>query len=273
MPETRLYSRCQGAGPSLLIIPGGPGDADAASGMFPYLEGRFRVITFDRRGQARSPIVDGGMVEGVHTHSEDIHQMLAEITNEPVFVVGSSLGALIGMDLVLRYPEQVRVLVAHEPPSTDLLEEEEQAAAMFDRVDAERIFRDHGVMAALAKFIEFTGVRRDGREEDAPRFQPSAATKANAEFFFDFDGPAVRGYHVDIEGLRRSPVRVIPAAGSTNPDVWLHRCGVGLGKKLGHEVVYFPGGHGAFSSHPKGFAEKLIELLAGHKEQALRQTP
>ena len=259
----KLYFQQRGAGPTILIIPGGPGDADAASAMVPYLEERYRVITFDRRGQARSPIVDGHAVEGVHTHSEDIHRMLLDITSEPVFIVGSSLGALIGMDLVLRYPEQVRMLVAHEPPSTDLLDDDEQAAAMFDRVEAERIYRSDGVLAALAKFIQFTGVRHDGREEGAPRFRPTVATTANAEFFFNFDGPAVRGYQLDVQRLRESAVPVIPAAGSANSKVWLHRCGVGLAKKLGRELVRFPGGHGAFSSHPQGFATKLHEVFGG----------
>ena len=61
--------------------------------------------------------------------------------------------------------------------------------------------------------------------------------------------------------LRNSPVRIVPAAGSTNRDVWLHQCGRGLAAQLGKELVEFPGGHGAFSSHPRGFALKLDQTL------------
>ena len=254
-----VYYQERGAGPLLLIIPGGPGDADAAAGMVRYLERSYRVVTFDRRGQSRSPM--GAGVAGVETHSEDVHQLLASLTDEPALVLGSSLGALIGLDLVTRHPEQVRVLVAHEPPSTDLLHEVDRAAAIRDRVDAEALFQRDGVGAALRKFIEFTGVRRDGREADADLFRPTAATTANAEFFFRWDAPAVRSYRLDLERLRESDVRIVPAAGSTNSDVWLHRCGRGLAEQLGKELVEFPGGHGAFSSHPRGFAARLDQVL------------
>jgi pimeloyl-ACP methyl ester carboxylesterase len=41
--------------------------------------------------------------------------------NEPAFVFGSSIGALIGLDLIARNPEQVRILIAHDPPAWELL--------------------------------------------------------------------------------------------------------------------------------------------------------
>ncbi len=256
-----IYHQQRGSGPLLLIIPGGPGDADASAGLVRHLENSYRVVTFDRRGQSRSPLDKGAGVAGVETHCDDVHLLLESLTQEPVFVLGSSLGALIGLDLVARYPEQVSALVAHEPPSTDLLDASHRAAAVQDREKAEELFHRDGVLAALRKFIEFTGVRRDGREADAEVFRPTAATTANAEFFFACDAPAVRGYRLDLEKLRKSPVRIVPAAGSTNRDVWLHQCGRGLAAQLGQNLVEFPGGHGAFSSHPRGFASKLHEVF------------
>ena len=56
-------------------------------------------------------------------HGDDAHRLLAALTDEPAFVVGLSLGALIALELIATHPEQVRMLVAHEPISAELLVE------------------------------------------------------------------------------------------------------------------------------------------------------
>jgi len=43
------------------------------------------------------------------------------LRDEPASVFGNSSGAIIGLELAARHPEQVRVLVAHEPPLFELL--------------------------------------------------------------------------------------------------------------------------------------------------------
>src|SRR5215510_15361737 len=103
----------------LLILPGGDGDADTADARHELID-RYMVITYDRRGMSRSKIDGPGQSLTIATHSDDAHRLLAALTNQPVFVFGS-VGALIGLDLVARYPEQVAIFVAHEPPAFELL--------------------------------------------------------------------------------------------------------------------------------------------------------
>jgi pimeloyl-ACP methyl ester carboxylesterase len=50
---------------------------------------------------------------------------LIEIVAPLVRMFGGSLGGLTGLDLVARHPQQVRTLVVHEPPATELLPEQE----------------------------------------------------------------------------------------------------------------------------------------------------
>jgi pimeloyl-ACP methyl ester carboxylesterase len=59
----------------------------------------------------------------IEAHAEDAHLLLAELTVEPAYVFGSSLGALIGLVLVATHPDQVRLLVAHEAAVAQLLPE------------------------------------------------------------------------------------------------------------------------------------------------------
>ena len=121
-----LFYRVRGSGPMLLILPGGDGDADTADALRHELIDRYMVITYDRRGMSRSKIDGPGQSLTIATHSDDAHRLLAALTNQPVFVFGSSIGALVGLDLVARHPEQVAIFVAHEPPAFELLPDEER---------------------------------------------------------------------------------------------------------------------------------------------------
>lgn len=66
----------------------------------------------------------------MHTHSEDAHRLLANLTKEPAYVFGSSSGAVIGLDLCIRHPEQVQLLIPHEPVLLQLLSENELKQAI-----------------------------------------------------------------------------------------------------------------------------------------------
>jgi pimeloyl-ACP methyl ester carboxylesterase len=72
-----------------------------------------RVITYDRRGYARS---GGAPVHSLGTHTEDAASLLRHLRTSPAVVVGTSAGAVIAIDLAVRHPELVRVVIAHEAP-------------------------------------------------------------------------------------------------------------------------------------------------------------
>src|SRR5262245_49796901 len=112
--------------PTLLMF-GSPMDASG----FADLAERFgdrTVVTYDPRGAGRSRRT----VTGESTpeqHADDIHHVIEAVGGGPVDVFASSGGAVNALALVARYPEQVRVLVAHEPPTAQLLPDREQALA------------------------------------------------------------------------------------------------------------------------------------------------
>ena len=116
VPGATLYYKLRGTGPLLLVLPGDDGDADVSDGVTEYLTERYSVLTYDRRGLSRSPIADHEAILRLSTHSEDVHYLLAAVTSQPAVVIANSIGGLIGLDLVARHPEQVRLLIAHEPP-------------------------------------------------------------------------------------------------------------------------------------------------------------
>jgi pimeloyl-ACP methyl ester carboxylesterase len=72
-----------------------------------------RVITYDRRGYARS---GGEPVRSMPTHTVDAAVLLESLRSPPAVVVGTSAGAAIAVDLAVRRPDLVRVVIAHEFP-------------------------------------------------------------------------------------------------------------------------------------------------------------
>jgi pimeloyl-ACP methyl ester carboxylesterase len=108
-----LYHEVAGAGvPILLIHPSGA-TASTWGAAAEELARIGRVISYDRRGYARS---GGEPVHSMSTHTADAAALLEHLQTPPAVVVGTSAGAAIAVDLAVRRPELVRVVVAHEFP-------------------------------------------------------------------------------------------------------------------------------------------------------------
>jgi pimeloyl-ACP methyl ester carboxylesterase len=108
-----LYYEEAGEGvPILLIHPAGA-TASTWGSATEELARIGRVLTYDRRGYARS---GGQPVRSAATHTADAAALLESLRAPPAVVVGTSAGAAIAIDLAVRHPELVRVAVAHEFP-------------------------------------------------------------------------------------------------------------------------------------------------------------
>jgi pimeloyl-ACP methyl ester carboxylesterase len=208
---------------------------------------------------------EGPAALGLEAHGDDAHEVPAALTKSPAHVLGSSIGTLIGLELTARHADQVRTLVAHEPPAAELLPEPERASVEHAQEEVEETYRREGVAAAMQRFAVMAGLNFADREPEVELPGPTdprvAARSANPAFFFTHDAPAVRRYRLDIAALRAAPTRIVPAAGRTSSESWPHRCAAGLAERLDRELVRFPGGHAGYTMHPRGFAARLREVL------------
>ena len=108
-----LYYEDMGEGvPILLIHPSGA-TASTWGSSVEELARIGRVISYDRRGYARS---GGQPVRSMSTHTADAAAILESLRIPPAVVVGTSAGAAIAVDLAVRRPDLARVVIAHEFP-------------------------------------------------------------------------------------------------------------------------------------------------------------
>jgi pimeloyl-ACP methyl ester carboxylesterase len=266
VPGAVLHHQVRGSGPLLLVLQGGDGDADRTHDLVDQLVDHHTVVTYDRRGLARSRVDNPAEPVTTATHADDVHRLLAALTDEPARLLGSSFGALIGLELARAHPGQVHTLVAHEPPALRLLPAawRSEAAVALDRLDA--TYRTDGWAAGFRELAAITGAGFADREPQvALPGPPSGRRLADLDFFFTRDLPAMRASTfdgADLAAIEAGPVRIVPAVGATTaPGFFDHRCAVELARRLAQEVAEFPGGHNGLTSHPRAFAARLREVL------------
>jgi pimeloyl-ACP methyl ester carboxylesterase len=276
VPGAELYYEVRGAGPVLLLICGGVYDAYGYAELAGRLADRYTVVTYDRRGNSRSPLDGPPAPQRIEVHADDAYRVLSVAGGgavEPVHVFGNSSGAMIGLELAARHPEAVRTLVAHEPPLFEALPEREHWREVIRQVD--EAYRRDGAGAAQ-QILGAALQMRDGTEEDdripggavAPPEPDPEMIEAmgrmgrNADFFVGYEVPPFAGYSPDYDGLAASPVRVVPAVGEGSVGEPPYRAAVAVAERLGVPTAVFPGDHGGFGTAAPAFATKLAGILS-----------
>jgi pimeloyl-ACP methyl ester carboxylesterase len=253
-----------GAGVPLLIV-GCPMGADgfaALAGLFPDRP----VVTYDPRGIGRSTRTDGSGELTPDKHADDLARLVDAIGGGPVDVLASSGGAVNALAWVARHGEQIRTLVAHEPPLATLLPDREATKAAID--DMRETYQRDGLGPAMAKFIVL--VMHDGELSDGFEFPP--VDPAQFGLPTEDDGSrddallaqnirTITGYQPDVEALRASPARIVLARGEASRQAMAARGADAVAGLIGAELVTFPGSHGGFMDVPDAFGERLREVL------------
>jgi len=108
-----LYYEEVGEGAPILLIHPSGATASTWGSATEELARIGRVISYDRRGYARS---GGEPVRSVSTHTTDAAAILEHLRTPPAVVVGTSAGATMAIDLAVRRPDLVQVVIAHESP-------------------------------------------------------------------------------------------------------------------------------------------------------------
>ncbi|MFJ9418077.1 alpha/beta fold hydrolase [Streptomyces sp. NPDC101227] len=265
VPGARLYYEVRGRGPVLVLIHGGAGDAGIFHEVVDPLAERFTVVVPDRRGHSRSPLAAPGSTPRVAEHSDDIHRLIGELSEEPALVYGSSSGAVVALDLLARHPDRVRTALAHEPPVIGLLPD----AAAYRRLfaDVQVTHRRQGATVAMQQFLVGVGLV-EGTWEMPPLSQlPSGIRElmerlaANEPFFLEHELCEVTAYEPDTDALRKAADRLLIGVGRDSLRQMPGRTGAALAARLGLEVTELPGGHSGYVEDGGAFAARLAELL------------
>jgi pimeloyl-ACP methyl ester carboxylesterase len=243
---------------------------------FGTLSGHFgdrTIITYDPRGAERSTKDDPSTESTPEEHADDLHRIIGEVGG-PVDLFASSGGAVNALALVSKHPEDVRTLIAHEPPLASVLPDSANAKAAVRAIgDA---YQRGGFGAGMAQFMAITGHRGEFPDDIGQQPAPDPAafgmpadddgTRTDVMLFQNIF--TCTHYEPDFDALRRASTRIVLAAGTESDGEMANRGAHAVAQRLGTYTVMFPSHHGGFiggeygwPGEPDAFAARLREVL------------
>ena len=110
-----LDHEVRGSGPPILLITGATGMVAIFDALADLLADEFTVISYDRRGNGRSPVPAGWQTTSPQEQAEDAAAPLDALGTGPVTVFSTSSGGNFALCLMIRHREAVCGAVMHEP--------------------------------------------------------------------------------------------------------------------------------------------------------------
>jgi uncharacterized protein YndB with AHSA1/START domain/pimeloyl-ACP methyl ester carboxylesterase len=261
------------AEPTLLLI-GWPMGAAGFGTLSRHFSDR-TVVTYDPRGVERSVKTDPASPVTPDVHADDLHRLI-QATGGPVDLFASSGGAVNALALVSKHPEDVRTLVAHEPPLASILPDREHAMAV--TLAVHETYQRRGWGAGMAHFITAVNHRGPFTAEIAGQPAPDPAMfglpaeddGSRADPLLGQNIVTATHYEPDFDALRSAATRIVMAAGEESEGQMASRGAFAVAERLGGKPVLFPSDHGGFlggeygqTGDPDAFAAKLREELPG----------
>jgi len=265
---------------------GGSGDAPVllmigspmGAGGFVTLSGHFTdrtVVTYDPRGVERSQKTDPTTESTPDEHADDLHRLISALDAGPVDLFASSGGAVNALALVAKHPDQVRTLVAHEPPAAQVVPDREAALAACRAIHD--TYQRSGSGAGMAHFIAVVSHQgpfpADFAKQPAPDpamfGMPTEDDGSRTDPLLGQNMITCTHYEHDFDALRSASTRIVVGAGAESEGELAHRAAVAVAERLGTKPVTFPSNHGGFlggeygqTGDPDAFATTLRRVLA-----------
>jgi pimeloyl-ACP methyl ester carboxylesterase len=170
--------RCGAAGPVVVLLHAGVADRRSWRPVAAELAALATVVAYDRRGFGET----AGAPEP-HRHADDLLAVLDAVADGPAWLVGSSQGGRVALDLALARPDRVAGLVLVAPAISGAPEPDVDPAeqAVVDLVDAADAAGDLDALNAGEAWLWLDGpAQAEGRVGGAPR-----------ELFLDMNGRAL----------------------------------------------------------------------------------
>ncbi len=259
VPDALLHYEVRGHGPLVVLI-GAPMDATAFEGLADLLAADHTVLTTDPRGINRSKVDDRDQDSTAEMRADDLARLIEHVDAGPAVVLGSSGGAVSALALAQAHPDLVHTVIAHEPPSLNLLEDREELHAGTEDIIATHLAGD--VVGAWRKFMAQAGIvmpeevfemmfagERDAQQIADDRFQHEHMMRPTIQWM------------PDVEVLRSIQTRVLVGIGEESTGQICDRTSRALCALLGTEPTMFPGDHIGFAHDPAAFEVRLREVL------------
>jgi pimeloyl-ACP methyl ester carboxylesterase len=251
-----LYHEVRGNGPPVLLIMGATGDGGHFDAFADILAHEFTVITYDRRGNGRSPVPAGWQTTSVEEQADDAAALLEALRTGPAAIFGTSAGGNFALGLLVRHPRWVRGAILHEPGLYAMVDDFDAVRAPV-RALVQEAMQAGGPPAAVKRFWCYVA-GDDGWNRLPPALRERL--RATAGTLFGVELGTYELYMPDDQTLNSlaAPVRLLVSQDSLP---FTAEIAGRLGQRLGVEVATTPGGHAVYHEYPEELAAAVQPFL------------
>jgi len=235
---------------------GATGDAGHLERFADLLADEFTVVSYDRRGNGRSPRPPGWSATTTEEQADDAAALLEALELSPAGVFGTSLAGVIALCLVLRHPQVVRGAILHEPAIWPLFDDPEEVRRTVGARIAEGM-RSGGPRAAIEGFHRFVGGDANW-ESLSPELRERV--RAGAGTYLEVERGAMATYLPDDPTLAGIATPIQLLVGEQSLPYFAQAAGR-LAKRLGVEITSTAGTHFGYLDHPVELAETVRPFL------------
>jgi len=254
----RLYYEMYGGGPLVLFISGTTSDAGQFERVARLLADEFTVVTYDRRGNSRSSSFPAGRNEtSMDEQADDAAGLIRALDLGPAAVFGTSGGAVILLNLLLRHPEVLRGAMVHEPSLVPVVSNAEEVAAMIKLITEDSSVKAHprGTMELFLR----QNIGAANFENLVPELRERMLGNAEVTFFIEL--AAFSSYVPDAKALADVEVPVQVVAGADSRGAYYYEAAEWAAKQLGTKLQEIPGAHTPYFDRPKEMVQAIRPFL------------
>ena len=214
--------------------------------MAELLDDEFTVLTYDRRGYSRSPRPVGYIGTTVDRQTDDAAALLGALQLSPAGVWGNNSGAIIGLNLTLRYPELVSKAMLHEPPLFAGMNAPQKVLTLLRESAANG-------KATFLRIVMGDAVYGSLSDEYRARLEVDDTWIEHEFDNFEWFRPADE----ELAGIQR-PIAVL--FGTDSPP-FFGEAANWLAGRLGTDALIIPGGHGVHYDRPEEVAGAVRNFM------------
>jgi pimeloyl-ACP methyl ester carboxylesterase len=253
---TELHYERRGEGPPVLFIMGATGLGAHFERVAELLADEFTTITYDRRGNGRSPRPEGWTSTSPEEQADDAAALLEALGLSPAAVFGTSGGAVLALCLLVRRPDAVRAAILHEPGLFVLFDDPDGMRAIVAALVAEGM-EARGLAGAMEQFWRFVA---GDASWDALEADLREQMVASADTYFAFERGRFDAYVPPAETLAGISAPVAVMAGESTRS-FFRQASVRLAERLAVEVTPIAGAHAVYVDQPHDLAGAMRRFL------------
>lgn len=267
----KLHYHKVGNGPVIIFIPGANGTGDIFMPLAQQLKDKFTVVAVDRRGYGQSELIEPLPEEAINPDSryrvkrdaQDIAELAKSLSDEPVYVLGSSSGSIVAMHVLKEHPDVVKKIAFHEPPINTFLPDakywQDKNAEIID------IAINEGMPQAMKLFGETLQISKLDQQYMSKPAQAENDVDSKKRFdemlgWFKYEIRQYTESDISIDDFKKYKDIITLLNGTASKGSFPQEVNFFISEETGIKIIDIPGGHLGYVQEPEGFANVLLEL-------------